>query len=287
MGTLRPRPRRAPAQLLNLWLLLALLAPAVAAGAGERLELIELQHRRAEELVPVLRPLLGPEEAVSGRDGQLILRAHPQTLERLRPVIRRLDVARHDLRIEVLRIRRALSEAERLEAAARIGADGHGGLALGRAPDEPGLRIEGGRRYETAADGSLHSLRVTEGQSAYIDTGSAVPYPSAVISSGPGGGMIQGGIAYRPLREGFAVLARLHGDQVRLEIEPIAERPDPATGAIERRAAATVISARLGEWILLGGVREDSRARAAGGATRYRSGGREQWYLYLRVLRED
>lgn len=261
---------------------MTLLAPASAWAAGQSLEMIELQHRSAQELLPILRPLLGPGEAVSGRDGQLILRAGPETLQRLRPVIRRLDTARRDLRIEVLRSRRMLSDAERLEAAARISVGG--ASTPGPASDASAtLKIEGGRRYATASQDSLHSLRVTEGRRAYIDTGGAVPYPSAVIS----GGVVQGGIAYQRLREGFAVLPQLQGDAVRLHIEPIAERPDPATGAVERQAAATVLNARLGEWVLLGGVSEGRRQHAAAAGSRYRSGGRNDWYIYLRVLPAD
>ncbi len=62
---------------------------------------IDLRHRSAEELIPLLRPLAGDGATVAGRGTLLFLRAKPARLEELRLAIRRLDTPARQLSISV------------------------------------------------------------------------------------------------------------------------------------------------------------------------------------------
>jgi hypothetical protein len=55
------------------------------------------------------------------------------------------------------------------------------------------------------------------------------------------------------------VLARIHGDRVTLQIRPFKNSlAKTGKGNIETQSARTTISGRIGEWLPLGGVTEQS-----------------------------
>ena len=94
--------------------------------------------------------------------------------------------------------------------------------------------------------------------------------------------MVGGGIEYKSLHDGFLVLPRLRGDSVMLEIEPMSERRGPG-GDIRTQNAVTTVSARLGEWVLLGGVGRSERTQGSGIAKRYETTGSEDLWIYVKV----
>jgi hypothetical protein len=81
--------------LLLLWFI------AFAALAQGTLEVISLRHRTAEQVIPVLRPLLEPGAALSGQYNQLIVRTSPANLAQLRAVLDAIDQPARRLVISV------------------------------------------------------------------------------------------------------------------------------------------------------------------------------------------
>ena len=62
------------------FLVFLLTAPTVM--AQEKLEVIPLKNRRVEDVIPIIRPLLGRNEKVSGMRDQLICAGFSQKTER-------------------------------------------------------------------------------------------------------------------------------------------------------------------------------------------------------------
>ena len=94
--------------LRSAWVAFALLAgfpPApliVAADAqAESLEQIPLHYRMAEELLPILQPLLPPGSAITGTGNVLFVRADAATLTQVRDAVASLDRAPRQLLITV------------------------------------------------------------------------------------------------------------------------------------------------------------------------------------------
>ena len=58
--------------------LLALCLAALTVQA-ESIATIELQNRPADEIIPLVKPMLGPGDAITGQGFQLFLRAPPDT----------------------------------------------------------------------------------------------------------------------------------------------------------------------------------------------------------------
>jgi len=65
------------------------------------LEVISLRHRTADQVIPVLRPLLEPGGALSGQYNQLIVRTSPGNLAQIRAVLDSIDQPARRLTISV------------------------------------------------------------------------------------------------------------------------------------------------------------------------------------------
>jgi hypothetical protein len=241
---------------LPLWftLLLALAGSFVQAGVGSLIEVIDLQHRPAAEVIPLVSPLLGPEDAVTGTGFQLIIRATPATIAQVREVLGALDAPARNL---IVRVRRG-----GLDTSSERGIDVQGQLGRPMAEDRLGVRVIG--RQTTDRTGDLQTLRVLEGQQAFIRSGESVPYRSTGVILIPGGALATSGTGYRDLDRGFLVRPSVGPDRrVRLEILQVDERlSQMGRGRIDTQRVDTVLSGEIGEWIRIGGT--DSQRDASG-----------------------
>ena len=82
-------------------LLFLLLFATSAVLAQETLEVISLRHRTAEQVLPVLRPLLAPGGALTGQSNQLIVRTSAENLAQIRAVLDAIDQPPRRLMISV------------------------------------------------------------------------------------------------------------------------------------------------------------------------------------------
>lgn len=248
------------------WLFFVLGWCATAIAAGE-LHVITLKHRPAQELLPVIRPLLGPEDAVSAVDYRLIVRTTEARRREVERVVQQLDVARRNLTLTV----RQGARAERRDTGhgvsgeADIGRDAR--ITLPRRPvDDRGVAVEheGGDarlRYQgreergTADDERAQTLRVQDGSRAYIRLGQSVPHVKRILSLAGRRVAIAQGVDYRNVVTGFEVLPRVQGERVQLEITPrLSSLADPATGLANFQELRTTVNVRFGEWIDLGAI---------------------------------
>lgn len=258
MGTRRYRPEFSPFASL----IFALLFAASTAAADERrIEIIELDHALASDVLPLLQPLVEPGGSISGTDNKLIVKTSPANLADLLNVLGAIDRPLRRLKITV----RQNVDASSLVRERALSGEVGGGDVRARIPDPGGrygasigYRDKDGnavryRALNTRSDSdrqNAHFVTTLEGSPALIQTGQAIPY---LVDSGFYGS----GIDYRDVSSGFYVTPRLNGDAVMLEIEPQLERADPGKrGAISTRRARTTLSGRLGEWIPLGGANE-------------------------------
>ena len=233
--------RRAAAHLRTLIVLCAL-APLIALAQNTTLEVITLKYRTAEQMMPVLKPLLDKSGTLSGMQNQLIVRTTPANLAELKLVLAKLDAVPRRLVITV----RHDAMLDRDRDRARIEVSG---------------RIDNTRSLD--ADRNTQSVQVLEGNSAFIRTGQSVPVPQRhavrTIVNGQVVDRINTAIEYRDVLTGFHVLPRLAGDRVTLEINPqrdtfASPEQNLPRGSVNVQQAATTVSGRLGEWIELGGV---------------------------------
>lgn len=269
-------------RLVASLVVLVTVCASTLAGAQDRIELIELRHRPAAEVASIVRPLLGPEDALSAEGYTLILRADPARIAEVRRVVEQIDRAPRNLLVSV--IRATQTEAARIEVETRARASSGDDVTtvIGGEKDD-GVSVSMGQRYTTRRESDIQQLRVLEGNRAFIQVGESFPYPAANLSLYPWGSATTGGIDYKDIGTGFLVLPRVNGETVTLEIEQIAERRRTSDGGIARQSSNTILSGRVGEWIAISGTAraDESRANRSYSTRREREG--DDFAIFVRV----
>ena len=74
---------------------------ALSVATADEARIIQLKHRPASEMIPLLRPLLGSDDALSGMDYRLIIRTSDRNLKEIERVLSQLDIEQRRLRITV------------------------------------------------------------------------------------------------------------------------------------------------------------------------------------------
>lgn len=256
---------RAAVQWMRGLMVMAALITTAALAQTTVLEVIPLKYRSAEQVIPVIQPMIAQGGSLSGFQNQLVIRTTPDNLQEIRRILARIDTAPRRLLITV----RQDADSERSRRAAELsGSISSDGDSRVRA------RVLDSRALEN--DRNTQTLQVLEGNSAFISVGQSVPVQSRqVVRSVVGGRTVEQvgtSVEYRDVTSGFYVLPRVTGDRVMLEVSPqhdtlSAQRP----GAVNVQRVSTTVSARLGEWIELGGVdqtRSEQRAEILGSTSR-------------------
>ena len=278
-------------RLIVAALLVAFTALLTLAGvSAEEARVIQLRHRPADEIVPLIRPLLGPEDALSGMDYRLIVRTSDRNLKEIERLLAQLDVAQRQLRITVKQ--RVADDRDTtthsVEGEVRIGDKARVKLPE-KPPDNRGLvvqkddlRLRANRRTTAGQNEFTQTIMVLDGQRASIRIGQSVPHVKEILALGRGQVLIAQDIELQDVTTGFDVLPRVRGDRVLMEITPrLSTLRDPASGladldADHSRSApcgratrvqirsgricqnfqelTTTVEVKLGEWIDLGAI---------------------------------
>ena len=244
-------------------LCLFLLLPHTPAHAQSTvLEVITLKYRTAEQVIPVLAPLIPKPGTIGGLQQQLIIRTTPGNFAEIKQVLATLDAAPRRLLITVRQDAALDNERSGAERSASIssGATQSGAaVQAGRGDDFVRGRVDSTRSLDR--DRNTQTLQVIEGNSAFIRTGLAVPLPQRqVLHTTVNGRMVErviDSVEYRDVMTGFHALPRLAGDRVTLEISPQRDTlPTPEQnlphGSVSLQRVATTVSGRLGEWMEIG-----------------------------------
>ena len=238
----------------------------VSAFAQQRMEIIPLKHRLPEQVLPTLQPLLEPGGTLSAMSGKLIVRASPANIEELRRALEAVDTRARSLMIQV----RQGGSAQ--EDDTRVGVDGRVVIRNGD------LGVDGRAQADSRSTRSsgqvLQRIQTVEDGQAWIYLGKSVPLPMTQVIVGPGGSVATRGTQYVDVGSGFAVRPQLIGDQVVLNITPQNQNLS-GSGAIEGSRLSTTVRGRLGQWLPLGGVSQQSD-QSGRGYFDYRSGRSEQ-----------
>ena len=253
--------------------LLILICLPTSTVQASSLTILQLNNRPAEEILPVIRPMLNPGEVVSGQGFKLFLRSSQDTLEQVEAMLEVLDAAARMLQISVFQGSRRDLDSVRIDANLRIEGD-NGSVDIGSRNDDSAGSIDiangnvsGGvdatGTRQSAQGKPVHQLRVAEGRQGFIHTGRQIPYFTGI--SRPSSGSVVGTTEYKDVTSGFYVLPRIHGNGVTLEISPFKNSLSSSNdGSINTQSANTVISGPMGRWLPIGGVSEQSSGSQSG-----------------------
>lgn len=241
-------------KLIALHLLLGCLLFGTAAQA-QSLEIIDLKHRPAEEIVPLLRPFLAPGGTLTGQRGQLFVRTTPANLAELKSLLASLDKPARQLQITVLQGEAVRLADDEIDLNANLDLGGRGRATVGQGTGSNGAELRIRRSRSRTRGEDVQRVRVLEGTPATLYLGQAIPLGSRSVTATPGGVETTDSIEYRQVTTGFSVIPRLSGEQVTLEIGTQRDRLSRSGGGrIDVQGVHTTVTGRLGEWIEIGGA---------------------------------
>lgn len=253
------RGRAAIPVLLLAFAFLFALSPADADEA----RVIQLKHCPASEIMPLIRPLLGPDDVLTGMDFRLIVRTSDQNLKEVERVLAQVDVARRRLRITV----EQAAAGERADASRSVTGEARVGdqarVVLSDAPAENGglviekngLRYQTSRRTSATRGAGTQTVMTMDGQRAYIRVGQSIPHVRKILSLSRRQAVLIEDIELQDVTTGFDVLPRVRGDRVLVEITPrLSSLRNPAVGLVDFQELSTAVETKPGEWLDLGEI---------------------------------
>ena len=234
--------------LVHVFVVAMLTLSWLNSAAAQSLEIIELRSRPAEQILPLLQPLLTNGGSISGSGFQLFVRTGAANLAQIRQVVASLDRAARQVMISV---------RQEFGAATSVGGVG-GQIVL-----HPGTSSGRGSLYDrtsTARDDVAQQVRTHEGIQAWIQTGSSMVTTQRSVTRTVNGVIVRETPVQRDFNTGFYVTPRMTGDTVYLDIATQRDTPD-ATGvrsgtridAVSTSRVSSTVSGKLGAWIDLGG----------------------------------
>jgi hypothetical protein len=262
---------------------------ATMSAYGNELEVIDLKHRSAEELLPIIRPLLEKDEMVSGMNYQLILRASPRNIAQIMRLLDSIDTMPRRLKITVMQDVDSETVARLIEASGTVRLGRNATLTVpGNAGN--GVKIISTRTLED--DKKTQHLQVLEGNRALVRTGQGVVVPQRQVLQNAWGTQVIDTTQYRDVSSGFYVLPRVNGDYVTLEISsqndslaPNQNQSGYPTTRIQNTSSK--VSGHLGEWIEIGGSGQQGNSESSGFVSHSTTRLNEQRNILIRVDEAD
>jgi len=237
-------------------------------------EVIPLRYRTAQEVIPVLQPMLPREATISGFQGQIVVRTTPASLEEVRRILASIDTQPRQLAITVRQDADISGGRSSVTASGNIGGEhgrvivppasrekGGGNVVIRSGDDRARVHVIQGRSNET--DQNTQMVRVLEGREAYVQVGQSLPVRGREVRRVMVGGkmveQVVDSTQYHDIATGFYVLPRLAGERVTLDIRPQRETLSrQVPGGVSVQSVVTTVSGRLGEWIEIGGIGHDA-----------------------------
>ena len=246
------------------------------------IEFIPLQHRPANELQPLLAPLLEKSDQVFSNGNGLIVKCSSGRLASIKKLVEKLDTALPNLVITV--IRSSHRSADELNASATVNAT----VPL----RNPGASNSSTSGFQASTDRikeeeSKQVIRTLPDQPAYIKTGRLHPFNNfSAYNFGTGYATVTTNTRLVEATSGFMVVPRLSGQQVILEISPWSDNIN-RRGGIETQSARTTIRTTFGSWVEIASAGQDEQSQQTGYLRHSWNTRRQTMHILLKVDRID
>jgi len=246
---------------------LALVCAALPAMAQALVtEVIQLRYRTAEQVLPVLQPLVEKGGTLSAMNSRLIVRTTPDNLAELKDVLAQIDTMPRRLMISVRQDADVERSARGGEISGRVEIGDEVVISSSGKPTPPGASVQSNdvRAKVYSSEGQRgerisQQVQVVDGGQALIRVGQSTPIRSRRWVDTPNGRRLTEVIEYREVDAGFVVTPRVVGEQVTLDISTSGDRMQGSpTGPAQVQRVQTSVAGRLGEWIEIAGIGEEA-----------------------------
>ncbi len=210
-----------------------LVIPPHSHAEAMTVEIINVYHRPAAEIAPVVEPTLVPGGSISAYESKLIVKTTSQNLLEVKKLVKSLDTPTQQLMIQVRQ--GAVSKAGQTELIGPL----------------PIIHSSDSDKSET-----LQNIKVLNGSRAMIHIGTLFPTISYYYTTN---GFVGQGTTYRENTTGFFVRPQMVGNKVRLQLSTTQKSPGRHLGMIGTEQIQSTVTAPLGQWVAIGGTSKNSR----------------------------
>lgn len=196
------------------------------------LEIISLQHRPANEIIPVLKPLLIKDGSISGENFTIFIQTSDDNLQQLKSLLPVLDIQYRLLRISMMQ--------ETPQMMKRYG------YLVDDKNKKSNTMIYSTQRKQNNPNQQI--IQVTEGQWATLQTGTSIPSLSRTTNHD---GTVTESIQYSTVLTRLKIHPVIKGKKLNIEIQ---SQTGNNNNIQDMPVIKSRVSGELGEWIALGGI---------------------------------
>lgn len=261
----------------SVLLLLVLLLPvSLTQATDEQVNEIYETYLPAEKLVPVLQPMLGPEDRITPFRNKLIVRAPRHRQDNILELLEELDRPLRNILISVRYGNSASAESSARDVDVRYrDADRGVRIDAGAQPDDQVVVYKGSsrddkiqvravskNRFSTENENTLSQIRVLEGTQGFLQVGKEMPQNQFVLLHPAGFGNTT---EYRMVGSGIYVVPQIVKDKVRLELFTSQQKPQSGNhNVIEKTDAQSVLVVEPDVWTPFAGTNTSVQSQGSG-----------------------
>jgi type II secretory pathway component HofQ len=242
--------------IMFLWMVFGISGLGTPALGSEAVVQIRIVHRDVSDMLTIVQPLISQSGYISAdvASNSLIVIDHPAYVDRIRQLVSRIDQPVPQLKIRVQYGRQETTKDQSASARGKIEA-GDATIEVGGKKKE-GVDIELSSDERRQNDSGEYTVIVRSGSTAYIRSGSDVPYPERWASLSHKHGHIRRPVTFKKVDTGYDVRPVLMGDNVQVEITPHISYISPRglRQPIRFAEAATRLNVPLGKWVEIAGT---------------------------------
>ncbi|MEH6688243.1 MAG: secretin N-terminal domain-containing protein [Halopseudomonas sabulinigri] len=233
------------------WMCLSIVV--LYANAAPTTEIVPLGYNMAEDVIPAIQPMLRSDERVSAYGNQLLIRAEPARIVEIKALLSQIDKQPSRLLISVSNSGGSSGVERGYQVDGRI-STGPADIIVGDPKNGNQARIIN-RQTHSANDG-VRQVTANEGYPVLIQSGQSVPLTTRTTDAY---GRVVQQTQYQDVTQGFYATVRLNGNMATITLSANNNRLNRNNqGVIDVQRADTVVTARLGEWITVGGLDDAS-----------------------------
>lgn len=264
--------------------ILVILAPSIY--SADTIHYFDLKNRPADEVIPLIRPLLNDSEAMTGDGYQLFIKAPANRLKEIESLISSVDRASKTFRISVTNDEYAAINENNANASVKIESNDTT-INVGKYQrKEPGVTVNVDTRNTENKSDKTQFVQVQEGKPAYISKENLRITPIYSYIQRPNGNfLIEHNRLSPTMQDGFYVVARSSDSEsanISIQSASSSNRTYQGYGQ-EQTYVDTTLRVRLGEWFEIGG-NTDSRSSESKGVL-YRTKKNQERYnkIFLKI----
>jgi len=229
-------------------LLLAFVLSAITHAATMQVEKIELQHIPAQDVIPLIKPFLAENAALSAEGYTIVLKTTAENMQQVKELIHDLDIPTNQLQITVsldpgvLLQTPATNKSQQALPADKTSDQDKSATGPTTAPDTTLIYKTKGREVSPG----IQIIKVLQNQWSMIRTGQSMPVMKRIRNPD---GTITESISYQQVNQGLRLKPQLSGQQITLYVQPFYEADNQTEpGGKLYYKQEKVAHAMLGKW---------------------------------------